>query len=121
MRKVYILFIFSMSVLNLAQSQQNDGVITIINGSFEGIPQCCMPPQGWQNCGFMTETPTDIQPVLPPGEALFKVTKKSYDGNTYLGMVVRKNETNERISQKLLHLFSLHDSFFRIFEFECYT
>ena len=84
-----------MSVLNLAQSQQNDGVITIINGSFEGIPQCCMPPQGWQNCGFMTETPTDIQPVLPPGEALFKVTKK--------------------------HLFSLHDSFFRIFEFECYT
>ena len=101
MRKVYILFTLSMWVLNLAQSQQNDGVITIINGSFEGIPQCCMPPQGWQNCGFMTETPTDIQPVLPPGEALFKVTKKSYDGNTYLGMVVRKNETNERISQKL--------------------
>ncbi|MCC7026985.1 MAG: OmpA family protein [Saprospiraceae bacterium] len=101
MRKVYILFTLSMWVLNLAQSQQNDGVITIINGSFEGIPQCCMPPEGWIDCGFKKESPTDIQPVLPPLEPLFNVTKKAYDGNTYLGMVVRQNETNERVTQRL--------------------
>ncbi|MBK8242538.1 MAG: OmpA family protein [Saprospiraceae bacterium] len=101
MRKVYILFTLSMWVLNLAQSQQTDGVITIINGSFEGAPKCCKPPEGWIDCGFKEETPTDIQPVLPPLEPLFGVTKKAYDGNTYLGMVVRQNETYERINQKL--------------------
>jgi len=101
MRKVFILFNLSIWVVNLSQGQQNDSVITIINGSFEGIPYCCIPPDGWIDCGSKFETPTDIQPVLPPLEPLFGVTKKAYDGNTYLGMVVRENETNERINQKL--------------------
>lgn len=33
-------------------------------------------PEGWIDCGFKEETPTDIQPVLPPLEPLFGVTKK---------------------------------------------
>ncbi len=81
--------------------QNNNDTIHIINGSFEGKPGCCKPPPRWVDCGSPRETPTDIHPVLPPLEPLFGVTMKAYDGNTYLGMVVRENKTYERNSQKL--------------------
>ncbi|MCI1265253.1 MAG: hypothetical protein LKG19_01690 [Saprospiraceae bacterium] len=101
MRKFYILFNLSLWVLNLALSQQNDSVITIINGSFEGTPRCCKPPDSWIDCGSKFETPPDVHPVISPNEPLFAVTKIAQDGNTYLGMVVRQNETYESINQKL--------------------
>lgn len=76
-------------------------MIYLINGSFEGIPNCCMTPAGWLDCGFKTETPPDIQPASPGSQALFGVVKQPINGKTYLGMVARQNETYERVSQHL--------------------
>lgn len=83
-------------------AQNPDQQIFISNGSFEGTPSCCKPPESWRNCGNVQESPTDIQPAVDGEQPLFGVTKKAMNGNTYLGMVVRDNETNERIGQRLV-------------------
>lgn len=90
-----LLFILSTSLI-FSQSAKSNKVIRLINPSFEGIPQPGKTPKGWQNCGFPGETPPDIQP-----EPTFLVTAKPQHGNTYLGMVVRDNDTWERVGQKL--------------------
>ena len=99
-RQFILIFIQSLIFIPLF-GQSNNAKIYIFNGSFEGTPRCCTPPDGWIDCGFRSETPPDIQPIQPPLEPLYGVTKKAYDGKTYLGMVVRDNESNERINQKL--------------------
>lgn len=77
--------------------------IFIQNGSFEDSPKCCDPPTAWENCGFKAETPPDVQPALDDANRpLFNVTKTAFAGNTYLGMVVRENDTYERVAQRLL-------------------
>ncbi|MEP6646718.1 MAG: OmpA family protein [Saprospiraceae bacterium] len=80
-------------------------VITLENPSFEDIPraggQFTAPIKGWHDCGlakFPSETPPDIHPV--PTSA-WEVSKPAYDGDTYLGMVVRYNDTYESLSQAL--------------------
>ncbi len=50
---------------------------------------------GWYDCGKADETPPDVQP------GSFSVTKVPSHGNTYLGLVVRDNETWEGVSQRL--------------------
>ena len=45
--------------------------------------------------------PPDIQPAAPGQNPLFGVTKKAFDGRTYLGMVTRDNESHERVAQNL--------------------
>lgn len=70
--------------------------LTLTNASFEGVPTCCKTPFGWRDCGFLPdETPPDIQP-----SGQFQVTRPAMDGRTYLGMVVRENDTWERVSQQ---------------------
>jgi len=104
MLRHFILIILQTFIFIQLFGQSNNTKIYIINGSFEGTPRCCKLPDGWIDCGSKFETPPDIQPVLPPLEPLFGVTKKAYDGNTYLEMVVRQNETFESINQKLYKL-----------------
>lgn len=72
-----------------------DQIIRLKNPSFEDPPRAGRPPTSWHDCGFPGETPPDIQ----PGE--FGATKAAYDGNTYLGLVVRDNDSWERVSQRL--------------------
>lgn len=72
------------------------GTITLSNPSFEDLPRHSRPPVAWTDCGFMGETPPDIQP-----NATFKVTRQAKDGDTYLGMVVRENDTWEAVGQRL--------------------
>ena len=69
--------------------------ITLNNASFEDIPRHSHAPRGWGDCGFANESPPDVQP------SGFSVNKKAYEGNTYLGLVVRDNDTWEAVSQKL--------------------
>lgn len=69
--------------------------ILLENPSFEETPKCCEPPRRWANCGPEVETPTDIQP------GFFSVTLPAAHGDTYLGMVVRDNNTVEAIGQRL--------------------
>lgn len=97
----YAIFILCITFSISGYSQEQE-VIKLTNPSFEGVPTCCQTPMGWTDCGFKGETPPDIQPAFDQqNNPFFNVTKKPFDGNTYLGMVVRENETYERVSQKL--------------------
>lgn len=93
-----ILLLSSMSLL----SQET---IRLQNPSFEDYPrkggQTSGPIKDWVDCGltkFPGESPPDIHPV--PSNA-WEVTKDAYDGSTFLGMVVRYNDTWESLSQAL--------------------
>ncbi|HMR42469.1 MAG TPA: gliding motility-associated C-terminal domain-containing protein [Saprospiraceae bacterium] len=74
-------------------------IIHLRNPSFEDMPRNSVPPKGWSDCrSFYGETPPDTQPLGLNG---FNVTKAAYDGDTYLGMVVRDNGTWESVGQQL--------------------
>ena len=75
--------------------------IVLQNPSFEDMPRMAKVPRGWQDCGFPTESEPDIQPAGSGSAAFFKVTQPAQDGQTYVGMVVRDNDTWEMISQRL--------------------
>lgn len=70
--------------------------IKLDNPSFEDFPQPAHTPTGWYDCGFASETPPDVQP-----NPQFQVSKPAKEGKTYLGMVVRDNNTWEAIGQRL--------------------
>jgi outer membrane protein OmpA-like peptidoglycan-associated protein len=76
--------------------------IVISNKSFEDIPRKgdqFFSVAGWYDCGpinFPKESPPDVH----PGNYWNNNTPPS-NGNTYLGMVVRDNESYEGISQRL--------------------
>lgn len=87
-----------------------DAPIKLTNPSFMDIAhaggdQFNRGPRGWQDCGAPGETPPDVQPN--PGIAFgekpyFDVTLPAQDGPTYMGMVVRDNDTQESVSQRLI-------------------
>jgi hypothetical protein len=93
--KIATLFLTLCCLLVLASSASAQGANMLYNGSFEDTPHCCTAPKGWTNCGPPDETAPDIQP------GLFEVELEPNDGNTYLGMVVRDNDTREAVGQKL--------------------
>ena len=62
-------------------------------------------PRGWQDCGAFGETPPDVQPnpnIAFGDKPFFDVTLPAQDGATYMGMVVRDNDTQEAVSQRLM-------------------
>ncbi len=71
--------------------------IQLRNPSFEAkMPGIVgLVPEGWLNLGAALESPPDIQP------GCFGVTLPPQDGMTYLGLVVRENNTVEKVSQQL--------------------
>lgn len=74
-------------------------IIRLTNPSFEDVPGHSRPPTGWKDCGsfmFPGESPPDVQP-----SGSWHVYKPATDGDTYLGMVVRENDTWEAVSQAL--------------------
>lgn len=73
-----------------------EGTIQLTNPSFEDVPRHSRVPRGWYDCGFPGESAPDTQP-----DPTFQVNKAAADGETYLGLVVRDNDTWESISQKL--------------------
>ena len=71
-------------------------VITLKNPSFEANePQAANTPSGWTDLGLKTETPPDIQP------GSFEVNLPAQDGQRYVGLVVRENNSWEGIGQRL--------------------
>jgi outer membrane protein OmpA-like peptidoglycan-associated protein len=60
------------------------------------MPRHSKAPRAWSDCGFKGESAPDIQP-----SGIFSVTKPAADGNTYLGLVVRDNDTWESVGQEL--------------------
>ncbi len=93
--------IFQYSLLLLlatnppALRSQKPPVIHLNNPSFEDFPQPGKTVAGWFDCGFAGETPPDVQP------GSFKVNRPAHQGITYLGLVVRDNNTWESVSQRL--------------------
>lgn len=87
-----LLFYGAVALPGFVQSQS----IQFSNPSFEDFANASTPPMDWHDCGFRGESPPDIQP-----NPTFNVTKKAYDGDTYLGMVVRDNKTWESVSQQI--------------------
>lgn len=105
-------------------STQAQDVIKLRNPSFEGLPHKGQNPDQhpfshnlriygnsqygevnphspipeWTDCGFKRETPPDLHGT---NTNFFDVMGQPYDGNSFMGMVVRYNETYERISQRL--------------------
>lgn len=78
--------------------------IPISNRSFEDIPRQgtndnSFRMSGWYDCGVM-RFPQESVPDVHPGKFWDNDTPPS-EGNTYVGMVVRDNESWEGISQRL--------------------
>ncbi|MEL6835926.1 MAG: hypothetical protein AAFP77_23195 [Bacteroidota bacterium] len=71
-------------------------LIIFNNPSFEDTPRHSREPRGWTDCGPVTESPPDVQP-----DKTFQVTMPAYEGDTYLGMVTRDNNTWESIGTRL--------------------
>jgi outer membrane protein OmpA-like peptidoglycan-associated protein len=94
-RCVIAYFIFSFCFPFLAHSQVKAEICHLQNPSFEGIPKSGEVPSRWENSGTLSESPPDIQPYQ------FGVSKLPHNGNTYLGLVVRDNDTYESVSQRL--------------------
>lgn len=108
------LFVF-LFIAQVSLAQQAE-VIKLTNPSFEDIPHIGIidieiTPYGrltqkpttikdWEDCGFPDETPPDIH-KSGGLEGAFEVRKESVEGNTFLGMVVRDNDTWESVAQVL--------------------
>ncbi len=75
---------------------QAQDTIQLKNPSFEDHPRSSRTPKEWIDCGFRGESPVDTQPNDD-----FGATPKAFDGDTYIGMVVRDNDTWESIGQEL--------------------
>jgi len=95
MRTRSIPFFAFLCLLAFAAKAQEE-TLYLTNPSFEDIPRHSTPPRGWIDCGFSGESDVDVHP-----SGAFSVVKQPKDGNTYLGMVVRDNDTWERVSQPL--------------------
>lgn len=87
--------VICLLALPFALAAQKEVTITLINPSFEDVPKDSEAPTGWYDCGKSGESPPDVQP------GSFSVTKAPSHGNTYLGLVVRDNETWEGVAQRL--------------------
>lgn len=97
-----ILWLFLAVQLNAQYDE-----IPLVNPSFEGYPargtkDIDFKLSGWFDCApdyFRGQTPPDVQPGTMD---FFDVTTLPVDGETYLGMVTRQNETWELVSQRLM-------------------
>jgi hypothetical protein len=89
--KIYLLFFLIFG----AKSVLTQSVISLQNPSFEGEPRYSRLPPKWRVCSPFNQTPPDTQP------GAFEVTKKAYDGETYVGMIVREDGTWESFGQSL--------------------
>lgn len=75
-------------------------LIILKNPSFEDMPRMAKVPTDWYDCGFPSESPTDIQPG-PNSSPFFMVVQQPSDGKSYIGMVARDNDTWEMVAQRL--------------------
>lgn len=93
------LFFFTVLVISFSFNNSVFGqssTIQLSNPSFEDYARAERVPAGWNDCGFPGESAPDTHP-----SGAFDVMKYASDGNTYLGLVTRDNDTWERVSQKL--------------------
>lgn len=106
-----ILFLgLSLPLVNYAQTNRKPSrhQIFLNNPSFEDTPHAGDKSgstiEGWYDCGkeyFPGETAPDIHPSPDSSIPFFGVRNTPADGKTFLGLVVRENNSWESVSQKL--------------------
>ncbi len=94
LRPLLLCSLLLLAGLSVVSAQ--DGVVQLSNPSFEDMPRHSHAPRSWTDCGFPGESPPDIQP-----DYTFQVNKLPVNGISYLGMVVRDNDTWESVAQQL--------------------
>ena len=103
MREIVILFLVFPGFSALLA--QYDDIIELKNPSFEGLPHkggdltSNFGIRGWYDCGelqFPSESPADLHPI-----DAWEVNVNPSEGRTYLGMVVRDNDSWESVSQRI--------------------
>lgn len=92
---IYSYCFLSLIAQAYSQSKTVDS-IRLVNASFEDTPKQSSPPMGWTDCGFTGESAPDVHP-----SNFWQVSKPAFHGRTYMGLVVRHNDTWERVSQML--------------------
>jgi outer membrane protein OmpA-like peptidoglycan-associated protein len=95
-RTLITYFLIAFCACALPAFGQKTVTIKLDNPSFEDYPGAAHTPQGWFDCGFAGESAPDVQP-----SGTFSVNKPAFHGSTYIGMVVRDNNTWEAIGQRL--------------------
>jgi outer membrane protein OmpA-like peptidoglycan-associated protein len=93
----FLSIILALCFFNATATLAQNGAIQLNNPSFEDMPRHSKAPRGWHDCGFPGESAPDVQ----PNGTFMTVDKPAIDGNTYLGMVVRDNDTWEKVGQRL--------------------
>lgn len=98
-KNLFSLFSLMLCAMFGAEAQDQ---INLNNPSFEikkffpyGEHPCCKAPNGWFACGGEDLNTPDVQP------GHFNVTLPPAEGDYYLGMVTRDNDTWEAVSQRL--------------------
>ncbi|MFK8007733.1 MAG: OmpA family protein [Saprospiraceae bacterium] len=101
-------FIACLSILLFSLGEifaQGEQPIELGNPSFEDFARPGQQPRGWYDCGdinYPLETAPDTHPIDDSsGSSSFGVKKKAFHGDTYLGMVVRENDSHESVAQRL--------------------
>ena len=89
----FLLFSFLGAFIMLIGSTSVNAQITLNNPSFEGIPKDAVTPRGWSSCGNYTT------PDILPGH--WGVTRDPINGNTFVGLITREDNTWEYIGQQL--------------------
>lgn len=88
---VFITLLLGLSLDVLAQE-----TFELVNPSFEiNDSEAGLAPSGWIDLGLKTDTPPDRQP------GRFEVNLPAQDGQLYVGLVVRENNSWEGLGQKL--------------------
>lgn len=92
--RIYLIVIILLSNIFLFGQTE----ILLKNPSFEGFAEHSIVPSDWFNCGTALYSPPDLHSI---NTNFFKVKHDSYDGSTYVGMVVREDNSWEAIGQWL--------------------
>ena len=105
MSKRFFIACLSFLLFSFGETLAQGNPIELSNPSFEDFPRPGQQPRGWYDCGnvnFPLETPPDVHPMDDAsGQSSFGVKKKAFHGDTYLGMVVRENDSYESVAQRL--------------------
>jgi len=104
MSKRFFIACFSILLFSLGENfAQGERPIELSNPSFEDFARPSSTPRGWYDCGginFPLETPPDVHPS-GGAKPSFGVSLAAQDGDTYLGLVVRENDSHESVAQRL--------------------
>ena len=105
MSKRFFIACLSILLFSFGETLAQGEPIELNNPSFEDFARPGQQPRGWYDCGdihYPLETPPDVHPIDDDsGRNNFGVTQKAIDGDTYLGLVVRENDSYESVAQRL--------------------